>query len=85
MGEQGNNEAILIGRISSGVGLIDLCSFCIGGQKGNNMLACIMPLHESMSSNLPIQKATVKAGGIQSQMTEIIQKTEMWDSKVGNS
>lgn len=44
-----------------------------------------MPLHESMSSNLPIQKATVKAGGIQSQMTEIIQKTEMWDPKVGNS
>lgn len=56
MGEQGNNEAILIRRISSGVRLIDLCSFCIGGQKGNNMLACIMPLHESMSSNLPISK-----------------------------
>lgn len=56
MGEQGNNEAILIGRISSGVRLIDLCSFCIGGQKGNNMLACIMPLHESMSSNLTISK-----------------------------
>lgn len=67
VGEQGNNEAILIGRISSGVRLIDLCSFCIGGQKGNNMLACIMALHESMSWIFPSQKATVKAAGIQSQ------------------
>ena len=60
MREQGNNEAILIGRISSGVRLIDLCSFCLGGQKGNNMLARIMPLHESMSSNLPISKGYSK-------------------------
>lgn len=60
VGEQGNNEAILIGRISSGVRLINLCSFCIGGQKGNNMLACIMPLHESMSSNPPISKGYSK-------------------------
>lgn len=66
MAEQGSNEVILIGRISSGVRLIDLCSLCIGGQKGNNMLACIMPLHESMSSNLPVSKAGVKPEGVQS-------------------
>lgn len=61
MGEQGNNEAVLIRRISNGVRLIDLCSFCTGGQKGNNMLACIMPLQKSMSSNLTISKGCSKA------------------------
>lgn len=61
VGGQGNNEAVLIRMVSSGVRLIDLCSFCIGGQKGNNMLACIMPLHESMSSNLTISKGYSEA------------------------
>lgn len=48
------------------------------------MLACIMPLHESMSSNLTILKGYSKARKNLDQRTEIL-KTEMWDSKVGNN